>query len=61
MAKKSNEDLAREITELKTELKQMKEIVNMLFTLIIESEEEEDEEYMPYPGVTINDNLRTNN
>jgi hypothetical protein len=58
---KSNEDIAREITELKTELKQMKEIVNMLFTLIIESDEEEDEEYIPYPGVTANDNLRMNN
>ena len=58
---KSNEDIAREITELKTELKQMKDIVNMLFTLIIESDEEEDEEYIPYPGVTGNDSLRMNN
>lgn len=57
---KSNEDLSREITELKNELKQMREIVNMLFNIIIESEEE-DEEYTPYPGLGSTENLRLNN
>jgi hypothetical protein len=57
---KSNEDLSREIAELKNELKQMREIVNMLFSIIIESEED-DEEYAPYPGLGSSDNLRLNN
>jgi len=57
---KTNEDLAREIAELKDELRQMKEIVNMLLTIIVESEEE-DEEYVPYPGLGAADNLRLNN
>ena len=53
-------DLSREIAELKTELKQMREIVNMLFNIIIESEDE-DEEYNPYPGIGASDNIRLNN
>ncbi len=57
---KTNEDLAREIVELKDELRQMREIVNMLFTLIVEAEEE-DEDYLPYPGSTASDNLKLNN
>ncbi|MCU0860777.1 MAG: hypothetical protein MUE65_00465 [Methanomassiliicoccales archaeon] len=57
---KSNEDLSREIAELKSELRQMREIVNMLFNIIIESEEE-DEDYIPYPGSGLSDNLRFNN
>jgi hypothetical protein len=57
---KSNEDLSREIAELKNELKQMREVVNMLFSIIIESEEE-DEDYLPYPGGGVSDNLRMNN
>jgi hypothetical protein len=57
---KTNEDLAREIVELKDELRQMREIVNMLFTLIVESEEE-DEDYLPYPGSNVSDNLKLNN
>ena len=57
---KTNEDLAREIGELKDELRQMREIVNMLFTLIVEAEEE-DEDYLPYPGSATGDNLKLNN
>jgi hypothetical protein len=57
---KTNEDLAREIAELKTELRQMKEVVNMLLTIIVESEDE-DEDYIPYPGMGGADNLRLNN
>ncbi len=57
---KSNEDLAKEIRELKDELKQMREIVNMLFSIIVESEEEEDD-YIPYPGMNASDNLHLNN
>ena len=57
---KTNEDLAREIVELKDELRQMREIVNMLFTMIVEAEEEDDD-YLPYPGSTTSDNLKLNN
>jgi cell division septum initiation protein DivIVA len=57
---KTNEDLAREIVELKDELRQMREIVNMLFTMIVEAEEE-DEDYLPYPGSAASDNLKLNN
>jgi hypothetical protein len=57
---KTNEDLAREIAELKTELRQMKEVVNMLMTFIVESEDE-DEEYIPYPGMGSAENLHLNN
>jgi hypothetical protein len=57
---KTNEDLAREIAELKTELRQMKEVVNMLLTIIVESEDE-DEDYIPYPGMGGVENLHLNN
>jgi nucleoid DNA-binding protein len=56
---KTNEDLSREITELRNEVKQMKEIVNMLFTIIVESEE--DEEEVVFPGLGVNDTPRLNN
>jgi hypothetical protein len=56
---KTNEDLSREITELRNEVKQMKEIVNMLFTIIVESEEDEEEEV--FPGLGGNDMPRLNN
>lgn len=48
---KTNEDLVREINELRTEMKQMKEILNMLFTIVVESDEGDDDEY-GYPGLT---------
>jgi hypothetical protein len=47
---KSNEDLVREIMELKNEMKQMKEALNMLFSLVVESDEG-DEEDIGYPGI----------
>jgi cell division septum initiation protein DivIVA len=48
---KSNEDLAREIKELRDEIKQMKEIVGTLLSMIVESEGDEDEEeYGVLPG-----------
>jgi nucleoid DNA-binding protein len=56
---KTNEDLSREITELRNEVKQMKEIVNMLFTIIVESEEEEEE--VIFPGLGGNEMPRLNN
>ncbi len=56
---KTNEDLSREITELRNEVKQMKEIVNMLFTIIVESEDDEEEEV--FPGLSGNDMPRLNN
>ncbi|MCE5297193.1 MAG: hypothetical protein LLG16_08855 [Euryarchaeota archaeon] len=40
---KTNEDLAREIRDLREEIKQMKEIVGVLFTMVFESEDEEEE------------------
>lgn len=40
---KSNEELAREIQELREELRQMREIVGALFSMMIESEEEEED------------------
>jgi cytochrome P450 len=56
---KTNEDLSREIAELRNEVKQMKEIVNMLFTIIVESED--DEEEVVFPGLSGNDTPRLNN
>jgi hypothetical protein len=55
---KSNEDLVREINELKNEMKQMREVLNMLFSLVVESDEEEDED-VGYPGI-IQDTPRFN-
>ena len=40
---KTNEDLAREIRELREEIKQMKEIVGVLSTMVIESDDEDEE------------------
>ncbi len=48
---KTNDDLIREINELKTEMKQMKEILNMLFTLVVESEDDDEEDF-GYPGLS---------
>lgn len=48
---KTNEDLVREINELKTEMKQMKEILNMLFTIVVESDSDEDDDEYGYPGL----------
>ena len=49
--KRSTEDLVREIDELKSELRQMKEIISMLFNIVVDSETDEDDEYIGYPEV----------
>ncbi|WP_019176165.1 hypothetical protein [Methanomassiliicoccus luminyensis] len=49
---KTNEDLIREINELKTEMKQMREILNMLFTIVVDSDDDDEEEDYGYPGFT---------
>jgi hypothetical protein len=56
---KSNEDLVREIMELKNEMKQMREALNMLFALVVESDEG-DEEDIGYPGI-VQETPRFNN
>jgi cell division protein FtsB len=45
----SNEDLAKEIKELKDEIRQMREIVSILFSMVMEGEEDDDE-MSPFPG-----------
>jgi hypothetical protein len=47
---KTNEDLVREINELRSEMKQMREVLNMLFSLVVESDEGEDDD-IGYPGI----------
>ena len=56
---KNNEDLIREINELKNEMKQMREVLNVLFSLVMESEEGEEED-VNYPGF-VQDVPRFNN
>lgn len=41
---KSNEDLIREINELRNEMKQMREVLNVLFQLVVEADDVEDDE-----------------
>lgn len=48
---KSNEELVQEIDELRTELKQMKEIIGMLLNMVADSEDEEEEEYLGLPEI----------
>jgi cell division septum initiation protein DivIVA len=50
MMESSNEDLAREIKELREEVRQMKEIVSALLTMVVESEEDEDESAEMFPS-----------
>ena len=45
---KNNEDLIREINELKNEMKQMREVLNVLFSLVVESDDG-DEDDVEYP------------
>jgi hypothetical protein len=47
---KTNEDLVREINELRNEMKQMREVLNVLFSLVVESDEGEEEDE-GYPGI----------
>ncbi|MDW5561972.1 MAG: hypothetical protein SA339_02010 [Methanomassiliicoccus sp.] len=56
---KSNEDLIREINELRNEMKQMKEVLNVLFSLVVEADEGDDDE-IEYPTF-VQDIPRINN
>ncbi len=59
---KSNEDLAREIKELKEEVQQMKEIMALLLNMVAEQEDEEGEENLAaYPGMSTTSDFKTNN
>ena len=59
---KSNEDLAREIRELKEEVQQMKEIMSLLLNMVVEQEqEEEDEGFSSYPGMSTASDFKSNN
>ena len=59
---KSNEDLAREIRELKEEVQQMKELMTLILNMVVEQEEEgEDEEFSSYPGMSTAGDFKTNN
>jgi hypothetical protein len=40
---KTNEDLAREIKELREELRQMREVVGVLLTMVIDEDSGEDD------------------
>lgn len=46
VGKKKDEQLKREIDSLKGEIREMKEIVNMLLNMVIDTDEEEE-----YPGM----------
>ncbi len=56
---KSNDDLIREINELRNEMKQMREVLNVLFSLVVESDEGDDDD-IEYPTF-IQDVPRLNN
>ncbi|HIJ00556.1 MAG: hypothetical protein PWQ88_380 [Candidatus Methanomethylophilaceae archaeon] len=45
----SNEELVKELKELKAELQQMKEMVSMLFNMVIDLDDD-DEEFGPSIG-----------
>ena len=45
----SNEDLAKELKELKDEVRQMREIVSILYSMMMEDEGDE-EEISLFPG-----------
>jgi len=57
---KTTEDLVREVDELRNELRQMKEIVGMLFNMVIDSEDEDDEDYPLIPETGSLDTPRFN-
>lgn len=58
---KTTEDLVREVNELRNELKQMREIVNMLFNIVVEAENDEDDDYPASVGLGGLDQPRFNN
>jgi hypothetical protein len=57
---KSTDDLVREINELKSELRQMKEIVGMLFNMVVESETDDEEDFLGFPELGTGENPRFN-
>ncbi len=61
MTAKTTDDLVREVNELRTELRQMKELLNVLFTIVVEQEGEDEEEYPGYPGPIGAEQPRFNN
>ena len=58
--KKSTEDLVREIDELKSELRQMKEIVGMLFNMVVDSETDDEEDFLGFPELGSGETPRFN-
>jgi hypothetical protein len=59
---KSNEDLAREIKELKEEVNQMKEIMTLILNMVVEQEEDDDDEsFATYPGMATTNDFKDNN
>lgn len=58
---KTTEDLVREVNDLRNELKQMREIVNMLFNIVVEAESEEEDDYPASVGLGGVDQPRFNN
>ncbi|MDD1765988.1 MAG: hypothetical protein LUO84_06015, partial [Methanomassiliicoccales archaeon] len=58
---KTTEDLISEINELRNELRQMREIVNMLFNIVVESESDEEDDYATSVGLGGVDQPRFNN
>jgi hypothetical protein len=49
------------VNELRTELRQMKELLNVLFTIVVEQEGDDEEEYPGYPGTIGAEQPRFNN
>ncbi|MEM3851924.1 MAG: hypothetical protein QXP70_02880 [Methanomassiliicoccales archaeon] len=47
---KENEQLRKEIENLRGEIREMKEIVNMLLNMVMETDEEEEYPGMEFPG-----------
>ena len=58
--KKSTEDLVREIDELKSERRQMKEIVGMLFNMVVDSETDDEEDFLGFPELGSSETPRFN-
>jgi hypothetical protein len=58
---KTTEDLVREVNDLRNELKQMREIVNMLFNIVVEAESDEEDDYATSIGLGGVDQPRFNN
>jgi hypothetical protein len=46
----SDKELLAEIAKLREDLKQLREIVNVLVNVVMEEEEEEEQEFPPFSG-----------